>query len=272
MTIPKIDRDTFEKISKHVNEHYGIHLTEAKLNLVENRLMKRLRHLKVESFKEYTDVLFSKGGIEERNLLCDYLSTNKTYFYREPAHFEFLQKFIRESKANHSLSLWSAACSGGDEVYTLASILQENVKAKGLKYNILGTDISSRMIEEATEGKYSFDRISSLPAHLIDSFFDKVKGKDSSIEYKANNILKQSIRFQKFNLIKDIPGLNAKFDFIFCRNVLIYFKEETKLQVVNELIRKLKPGGYLMLGHCEGMLCRNTDLKQIQPAVFQMPQ
>jgi chemotaxis protein methyltransferase CheR len=267
--MPKIDRDAFEKISKHVNEHYGIHLTDAKQNLVENRLMKRLKYLKVESFKEYADVLFSKAGNEERTLLCDYLSTNKTYFYREPTHFEFLQKVISESKSNQSYSLWSAACSGGDEVYTLASILQENAKKKGFKYSILGTDISSRMINEAIEGKYSFERISQLPENLIDSYFDKVRA-NTAIEYKASNILRQSVRFQKFNLIKDIPGLSAKFDFIFCRNVLIYFKEETKLQVVNEMIKKLKPGGYLILGHCEGMLCRHTELKQIQPAVFQM--
>ncbi len=181
MTMPKIDRDAFEKISKHVNEHYGIHLTDAKLNLVENRLMKRLKHLKVESFREYTDVLFSKGGNEERSLLCDYLSTNKTYFYREPAHFEFLQKIIDESKSTQSFSLWSAACSGGDEVYTLASILQENAKKKGFRYNILGTDVSSRMIEEATEGKYSVERISQLPENLIESFFDKVKGQEQCL-------------------------------------------------------------------------------------------
>lgn len=269
--VPKIDKSTFEQISSYINQHYGINLTSAKLNLVENRLSKRLKHLKMDSYTQYADHIFSKHGKGELNLLCDYLSTNKTYFYRESAHFDFLQSVLDKEPPFQSYNFWSAACSAGDEVYTLSSILEDHARTAPLRYSILGTDISRRMIDEATEGKYAAARINTLPAHLIKNYFEKTEDDKNQEWYHADASIRKHVRFQQFNLIKDIPALPLRFDFIFCRNVLIYFKEETKLKVVNDMIQKLKPGGYLILGHCEGMLCRNTEMTQIRPSVFQKP-
>jgi chemotaxis protein methyltransferase CheR len=270
-TVPKIDKSAFEQISNYINHQYGINLTSAKLNLVENRLSKRLKLLKMESYSQYVDHIFSRNGKGELNLLCDYLSTNKTYFYRESAHFDFLQSILDRAPLFQTFNFWSAACSAGDEVYTLSSILEEHARKSPLRYSILGTDISRRMIDEATEGKYRAARINTLPAQLINHYFERTEDDKSQEWYCAQASIRKNTRFQQFNLIKDIPTLTMRFDFIFCRNVLIYFKEETKLKVVNEMIQKLKPGGYLILGHCEGMLCRNTDMVQVRPSVFQKP-
>jgi len=265
---PRISKEAFQQISNHVRRTYGINLSEAKRNLVENRLFKRLRLLQMDSYDRYIQHIFEPSGKQELELLCDFLSTNKTYFYREPAHFEFLQHLIAAAPDHKSWKVWSAACSGGDEVYTLGCIFEESLKRKALSYHILGTDISGRMIEEAKQGSYAHTRINQLPAHLIKSYFDK-RGDDRNNEsYTANATLRKNVRFQQFNLIKDIPGMSTGFDIIFCRNVLIYFQEETKHRVVADLISKLNPGGHLVLAHCEGMLCRNTALKQVNPAVF----
>jgi chemotaxis protein methyltransferase CheR len=266
---PRITKEAFEQISTYVNRTYGINLTEAKRNLVENRLFKRLRHLRMSSYAQYIKHIFEPNGKEELELLCDFLSTNKTYFYREPAHFDFVQNLINTSAPNRHWKVWSAASSGGDEAYTLSCLFEEGSKKRELQYNILGTDISSRMIEEAKEGKYAHPRISQLPAYLTKTYFDKIQDDKNQEWYSANFSIRRNVRFRTFNLIKDIPTLPGTFDIIFCRNVLIYFKEEMKHQVVAELIRKLSPGGYLILAHCEGMLCRNTGLKQVSPAVFQ---
>lgn len=266
---PRISKEAFDQLSKYVNRTYGINLSEAKRNLVENRLFKRLRYLRMGSYAQYIDHIFEPAGKQELDLLCDFLSTNKTYFYREPAHFDFVQKLLADSPANKLWKVWSAACSGGDEVYTLSCIFEDSAKSKALQYSILGTDISGRMIDEAKAGKYPGGRINGLPSHFIKSYFDKTDDDKKQEVYTASAVLRKNVRFQQFNLIKDIPGLSLGFDIIFCRNVLIYFKEETKHQVVADLISKLNPGGYLFLAHCEGMLCRNTGLKQVSPAVFQ---
>lgn len=265
---PRISKEGFDQISTYVNRTYGINLSEAKLNLVENRLLKRLRYLRMNSYAQYIHHIFEPAGKIELDLLCDFLSTNKTYFYREPAHFHFVQKLLSEPPENKFWKVWSAACSGGDEVYTLSCIFEDSANCKAAPYSILGTDISGRMIEEAREGKYSTARINQLPTHFIKNHFEKMEDDKKHEVYSASAAIRKNVRFQQFNLIKDIPSLSQGFDIIFCRNVLIYFKEETKHQVVADLISKLNPGGYLILAHCEGMLCRNTGLKQISPAVF----
>jgi chemotaxis protein methyltransferase CheR len=265
---PRISKEGFEQISKYVNNTYGINLSEAKQNLVENRLFKRLRFLKMSSYAQYIRHIFEPGGRQELELLCDLLSTNKTYFYREPAHFHFLENLLKSAPAGKSWKAWSAASSGGDEAYTLSCLFEDALKVNPLHYSILGTDISKRMIDEARDGSYPHSRINLLPSQFTKTYFIKTQDERKGELYSASPVIRKNVRFQQFNLIKDIPGLNEKFDIIFCRNVLIYFKDEMKQKVVKDLITKLNPGGYLMLGHCEGMLCRNTGLKQIGPAIF----
>ena len=265
---PRISKEGFAQISKYVNNAYGINLSEAKQNLVENRLYRRLKFLRMNSYSQYIRHIFEPAGKQELELLCDLLSTNKTYFYREPAHFHFLQNLLGNAPGDKSWKVWSAASSAGDEVYTVSCIFEDARRIKPLHYTILGTDISSRMIDEANVASYPYSRIKLLPSHHVKNYFIKTEDDREGVFYSAGPVIRKNVRFQQFNLIRDIPALSEKFDIIFCRNVLIYFKEEMKQQVVKDLISKLKPGGYLMLGHCEGMLCRNTGLKQIGPAIF----
>lgn len=266
-TLPRITKKAFDRISDHVLRNYGINLTDSKRNLVENRLMKRVRELSLSNFEEYTQHLFDANGKEELSLICDFLSTNKTYFNRESSHFDFLNKVVKNTPAGSNLSIWSSACSAGDEVYTIAAWLQEWGHTN---YSILGTDISNRMLEEAQGGIYHSSRLSQLPGYMLKKHLIKVKDEKAEL-FEVQPELKRNVQFKKFNLIKDMASMTQKFDIIFCRNVLIYFTDSTKRTVIEGLIKKIKPGGYLLLGHCEGMLARETGLVQVQPSVFKVP-
>jgi len=268
----RLSSTTFNTISNHIRQKYGINLSITKHYLVENRLYRRLQHFGHASFEEYQKFIFSNEGKEELNLLCDYLSTNKTYFYREPNHFTFFNKILNQTHQPKHISIWSSACSTGDEAYTL-SILFEDFKqlhpTHDLYCSILGTDISSRVLDKAKLAIYDHSHLQFLPTTYINRYFKKEEIGTSNTRYKLNNNVKKNVQFKRLNLIKDIFGMNTKFDFIFCRNVLIYFEHATKVKVCNDLIKKLNPGGYLILGHCEGMICKSPELTQVQPSIFQ---
>lgn len=277
LTSLKISNKNFEKLSIYILQNYGINLTSDKKKLVENRLCKKVISSEFGSLDEYLEYIFSLSGKDELSLISDLLSTNKTYFYREPAHFLYFEKFLKSIEKPKKINLWSVACSSGDEVYTLSAILHEhlskiNNSKKGLVYSILGTDISSKMIQSAKLGEYDQSRLLTLPKFLIQKYFTKEQKQLGEYTYKVHPTLKRNISFKYFNLIKDFPLNHQQYDIIFCRNVLIYFLEETKIKVVQELIKRLKPGGLLFLGHCEGFLCQNTELIQIQPSIFKKPE
>lgn len=267
-----IDKRSFDRIRKHVHQRYGINLSLAKKNLVENRLFKRLRNYNFESYSEYNDYIFSPQGRRELALLSDYLSTNKTYFYREHAHFEFFNSYLKKLDHRKSLSIWSAASSTGDEAYTLSILLNEfneRTLSQKINFSILGTDISANVINNAKEAVYKKSHVESLPGPLLAKYFKKIPLDNGTVDYNLIDKARNRVHFKKLNLIHEIPSVVQKFDIIFCRNVLIYFNNENKTKVNNQLINSLKPGGFLILGHCEGFVCQSTKVKQVQPAVFQ---
>jgi len=261
---------SFNRISKYAREAFGINLTTVKKNLVENRLAKRVRHHGFKNLDEYANYLFTPLGKAELSLIGDYLSTNKTYFYRESAHFDFLMDYFRKTTAS-SLNIWSAACSFGDEAYTISAIADQVKKKnnKSFHTHILGTDISSKVLTEAKRGEFPYDRIKTLPSYLLKPYFKKDYSITEKKIFKAIPEMQKSVQFRKLNLINEIPRVGKQFDIIFCRNVLIYFQQETKEKVVSQLIDQLKPGGFLFLSLCESILGRNAKVQQIQPSVFQ---
>lgn len=266
-----IDQRSFDNIRKHVHQRYGINLSLAKKNLVENRLFKRLRHFNFDSYSEYHDYIFSSQGRQELALLSDYLSTNKTYFYRESAHFDFFKNYLKEFDTRKNLSVWCAASSTGDEAYTLSILLNEHNErnlTQKINYSILGTDISSSVIEIAKNAVFKKSHLEELPNPLLTKYFTKVPLDKGMLNYRLIDRARQFVQFKKLNLISEIPTVIQKFDIIFCRNVLIYFDNENKTKVSNQLINSLKPGGYLILAHCEGFVCKSTKVEQVQPAVF----
>jgi chemotaxis protein methyltransferase CheR len=265
---PKLSEKDFSRISQFIHQQFGIKLPITKLTLVESRLIKRVTQLNIKSFTEYVGFVFSKEGMDELNILIDHISTNKTDFFREDIHFKFLTNHIKLNKVVRPLKFWSAACSSGEEPYSISMVLEE-MNANNTfcgSYNILGTDISNTILNRAIKGEYTTKTIENIPKDYQKKYFIGSNG-----TVMVNSLLRKNISFKRFNLIDDVQYvlLNQKFDFIFCRNVLIYFDQPTQVKVINNLIKSLAPGGFLFLGHSETLMGKQFPVIQIQPTVYQ---
>ena len=246
----------------------GISMSDGKKPLVSGRLAKRLRAHGMKSFDEYLDYITKGDGADnsEFQIFVDLLTTNETYFYREPQHFEFLK---REILAKHDpsklLRVWSAASSSGEEAYTLAMIISDML---GLRANweIIGTDISTTMIAAAQKAIYNEHRVRLVPNDMRYKYL--LRGSDKYHGYVAvAPELKKHVRFEHYNLVESTPR-KEMFDVIFCRNVLIYFDKNTKIKVLERLCAQLKSGSYLMTGHSESLHGMVPQLKSIKPSVY----
>jgi len=260
----------FAKLSKFIYGEYGIKMPPEKRIMLQSRLQKRLRALKIYSFKDYIEYVFSKDGTNEIVHMMDVVSTNKTDFYREPAHFEYLRTTILPQlyEEKKSIKLWSAGCSSGPEVYTLAIELSEfSINNAGFDYSILGTDISTLMLKKAYSAIYAEDMVQMIPVELKRKYLLKSKDKTKKL-IRVNQNLRKKAKFQRVNFMDDSYPVNEQFDIIFCRNVLIYFDRETQEKVINKLCRHLRQGGYFFLGHSESITNINVPLKQLKPTVY----
>lgn len=273
-----ISKLEFEKIAQFVYEQVGIHLPLHKINLVKGRLSKRLRHLGFNSFSEYYKYLISDETGEELLMLTNEISTNVTSFFREPSQWEYLEKELKKIEINSKdkkIRVWSAACSSGQEPYTIAMFLLNNLKnPNSWDIKILATDISEEILLKAAKGIYSEDDIKGLPKNMLAKYFERIKKplKDEMIfEYKIKDNIKQMIKFRKFNLVHSSYSFikEQTFDFIFCRNVMIYFDATTKNKVVLNLIDKVKKNGHFFIGHSESLVSMNkTDIKLQAPSIY----
>lgn len=241
--------------------------------MLESRLAKRLRVLNMATFKEYIQYLTGKEGMaDELVKMIDVVSTNKTDFFREPHHFDFLQRTILpqfKQEGKQTINIWSAACSSGEDPYTIAMVLQDYVNAnRGFDYNIFGSDISTDMLQKAATAVYSLDRVADIPIAIKQRYL--LKSKDSlKPTVRIIPELRKKVQFGRINLMDNTLPVKEKFDLIFCRNVLIYFDRETQTQVVRKLMDKLKPDGYLFIGHSESLFQTNLDVRQIKPTIYQ---
>ena len=263
----------YAKLSSYIMDHYGIKLPAHKKTLLQCRLQKRLKALQQTSFREYVDYVFSaKGQLEEISNMIDAVSTNKTDFFREPAHFDFLlnqgiKKYLIGSGKNQ-ISIWSAGCSSGEEPYTIAMIMKEfGAGEPGFNFSILATDIADSVLERAIKGIYNEDKASIIPTDFKRKYL--LKGKNTQqYNVKISQELRNKIDFGKFNLLtKDFAHL-GKFDMIFCRNVLIYFEREIQFGILQRFCNQLNKGGYLFLGHSESITGFSLPLEQIKPTLF----
>ena len=242
----KLSEAEFGRISTFVTSNYGIRLPKEKKVMVEGRLQKRLRATGSTSFKQYLELVFGDHGETELVNMIDAISTNKTDFYRESAHFDFLTNTVlpqfREKNQKRSLSIWSSAASTGEEIYTMAMVLEEyNLKQsidKQLDYRILGTDISVEALKQAVNAVYKFERIKDVPFDLRAKYFLKSKDRESNT-VRVIPKLRNRATFRRFNLIDSHYNLEQNFDIIFCRNVLIYFDKAAQESVINILCGKL---------------------------------
>ena len=264
----------FRKLSQFIYDGYGIKLSDSKKSMLEGRLQKRLHQNQLNSFKRYFDFLTSPKGKMEVIHMVDCVSTNKTDFFREPAHFEFLAdeilpQFSKSYGSSKSLTIWSSACSSGEEVYTTAIVMEEFIRNGGAtNYSILGTDISYEILKNAINGVYPEKSIEKIPQSIKKEYFLKSKNKELNL-VRVIPKLRNKTSFSRLNLMQGCYGEQSKYDIIFCRNVLIYFDRRTQEEVVRKQCYTLKKGGYFFLGHTESINGMDLPLKQIVPTVYQ---
>jgi chemotaxis protein methyltransferase CheR len=243
----------------------GINMSPAKKPLVTSRLAKRLRHYGLSSYGGYFQMITAANGKTELQVAVDLLTTNETHFFREPKHFEFLsQHILPERKPGKPLRIWSAACSSGEEPYSIAMLLDE--KLGSAPWEIVASDLSTRVLDKARSGLYPIDRMLEIPRHYLSNYCLKGTGSQEGtllIERK----LRERVQFMQHNLIEEPPKL-GEFDVIFLRNVMIYFDQDTKRQVVSHLLSRLRPGGYFLIGHSETLNGVSDDVRLVKPAVY----
>lgn len=248
--------EDFRFIQQLVATHAGINLTERKRELVYGRLWKRIRELRLESFREYCNLL-KKADPEEIAHCINAITTNVTSFFRESHHFYFLMDWLRgrardPNPAKRKVRIWSAGCSSGEEPYSIAiSILLAGVDLSDWDIEILASDIDSEVLKKATAGIYKMDRISGLN-DAQRKFFQRGTGDNEGL-VRINPKLREMITFKPINLLGTWTTGQESFDLIFCRNVIIYFTVEDRQRLLQRFADQLKPGGYLILGHSESV-------------------
>lgn len=263
-----IDRRTFEKISRLVYDLTGIRLGPNKEALVCARIGKRIRKLGLPDFKTYYMLLEQDDSGEEVQELLNAISTNVTHFFRESRHFELLGRFARQwsQEGRTRFRFWSAACSTGEEPYSMAMMLREAL-AYTNDVKILATDISTEVVEKARAGIYSSKSLSNVPRHYAKTYFTK-KTFPHGDDYRISSELQSMVTFGSINLSRIPYPLKGPLDIIFCRNVMIYFDNDVRRRLLAELYRLLRPGGYLMVGHAESLSGMLSEFKSIEPSVY----
>jgi len=267
----KLTDNEFLEFVNLMHKNYGIDLSKKRI-LIEGRLSNLIERKGMNSFSQYLDNI-KKNNKEEITILINKLTTNYTYFYREENHFKYLKEVILpyEEKNNKTkvLNIWSAGCSSGEEPYTLAMVINDYFKFSGSNWNIqiLATDISENVLSKAREGIYSEESITKLPEPYKKRYFEKTADNN----FQVSPEIKKCVTFKVFNLMDPMVVKN-KYDVIFCRNVMIYFNAETKMNIVNKFYDATKPQGYLMIGHAETIQRNQSKFTYINPAIYKKEQ
>ena len=264
----EFDDKDFEYIRNKVTESAGIHLTEAKRELIYGRLSKRLRALELDSFKQYCDILKS-GDMEEFARCVNAITTNVTSFFRENHHFQYLSETVLpelfkkcENQSKKELRIWSAGCSSGEEPYSIAITIREYMpNLHNWDVKILATDLNSEILDIARTGIYRAQLLENMPVARRNRWFRKGVGNNDGFVRVVPEI-RELLHFRKLNLTGQWP-MQKSFDIIFCRNVVIYFNQETRRNLVNRFVDSLKDDGYLFVGHSESLLGITDRLKSV---------
>ncbi len=268
----RLSSRNFKRLASYIYDYSGIKITEAKVTMLEGRLRRRLRVTGHQSFDRYCEYLFDEGGIDkEAVVLIDVVTTNKTDFFREPNHFEFMCSHILPELARRGsqpIRIWSSACSIGAEPYTIAMLLEEFATLQnGPNYFILATDLSTDVLDKARRGIFSQEMVDPVPPALISKYVRYSRDPERA-QVRIVPKLRSRIGFARLNLMDPSYEIGEAVDMIFCRNVLIYFDKDTQLQVLNKLCSKLSVGGHMFIGHSESIAGMNLPLRQIANTVF----
>lgn len=273
LTMHRLTRQQFDSIAEIVYGNCGINLELSKKTMVESRLNRRLRALNIPTFENYLNLISSREGIENELVnMIDVVTTNKTDFFREKHHFDFLIDTVLpdffDQQQHKTLKVWSSACSSGEEPYTLAMVLEEFSRShRGFEYEILASDISTQILQKAVDAIYPADRALDIPVEYRSKYLLKSKSQEFP-KIRIVSELRSKVKFEYINLIDSDLHVDRIQDIIFCRNVLIYFDRDTQLKVIKNLLRNLRPGGLLFIGHSESLHFFDLPIKQVRPTIF----
>jgi chemotaxis protein methyltransferase CheR len=261
----------FEQFRRLAYEKFGLDLRDGKETLVSARLGKKIRELNFRSFQEYYRYVLEDPTGEALTALIDALATNHTSFFRESVHFEFLRKEILPGlRGRDRIAVWSAACSTGEEPYTIAfSVLEELGEPALAKTRILATDISTRALARAQTGAYPAERFEGVPIQQLRRYLLRGEQRFKNW-YRVKPEVRAMVEFRRVNLMESFSHLGT-FPVIFCRNVMIYFDKPTRQDLVNRLAGCLEPGGYLLIGHAESLNGVDHPLRYLRPAIYRKP-
>ncbi|GJL67366.1 MAG: chemotaxis protein methyltransferase [Nitrospirales bacterium] len=271
MTTTLSDKE-FEQFKYLIYQQVGITLDAPKKTLLVSRLGKRLRDLQLSSYQAYYDRVSGEGGEEELMKLLDLVSTNKTDFYREPVHFDFLrEQILPEMQPAKTLRIWSSASSSGEEPYTIAMTLFDAIAdINRWDIKILASDISTRVLAKASSGIYEEERVRQLSNDLVKRHFLRGKGPQEG-KLQVRPQIARLVAFRRINLMDPTFPIRSQLDVIFCRNVMIYFDRPTQAKLMNKFFRYLRPGGYLFIGHSESLQWIDHQFRYLRPTIYQKP-
>lgn len=265
----ELTMDDFHTLTSFLKEKYGLNLTHKKA-FIEARLCNYILSMGFSDFSQYVRHLFSDPSGTEFINLIDKLTTNHTYFMREVDHFQYLNDVVlpelTSTITDFDLRIWSAGCSSGEEPYTLAMLFKRYFKKIPLIWDtrILATDINTRVLNMAKQGEYPALALQHLPQDWIDEFFTITKDNN----YRIKDEIKNEVLFRKYNLLDPVVPFSKKLHIIFCRNVMIYFDQDTKAKLIKRLYDMTEPGGYLFIGHSETIDKDHNPYRYVKPSIY----
>lgn len=268
----RISPRNFKRLAGYIFNYSGIKITESKLTMLEGRLRRRLRATGIDGFDAYCTFLFDNDGLATESVhLIDVVTTNKTDFFREPNHFDYMRDVALpelHARGVRRIRSWSSACSIGAEPYTMAMVLEDyRVNDRGPDYSILATDLSTDVLQKAQRGIYPAEMIDPVPADMQQRYVMQSRDREARL-VRISPRLRSKVGFMRLNLMDRGYKVGDPMHIIFCRNVLIYFDKKTQLHVMQNLCDCLAPGGYLFIGHSESIATMNLPVRQIANTIF----
>jgi chemotaxis protein methyltransferase CheR len=264
----------FSRLSEFIERELGIKMPPVKRVMLESRLSRRVRRLSLPDYSAYVEYVFSEEGLRTELIhMIDAVTTNKTDFFREADHFDFLLNRLlpdRKKKGGAPFRVWSAGCSTGEEPYTMAMVLEEHRRTDpSFAWTLMATDISTKVLTLAMEGIYEMEKIMPVPLEYRKRYFLKSKDPNRSL-VRVKPELRKRMDFRRLNFMDEDFGLRETFDMIFCRNVLIYFERMTQEKLLRKFCDRLAPDGYLFLGHSETLTGMDLPLRSIAPTIYRI--
>jgi len=272
--VMKLSPEGFDRLARFVTGELGIKMPNSKISMMQARLVRRVKELDLRSIEQYGEYLFSAGNKEERDHFINAITTNKTDFFRESEHFQYLTQVALPSLQKNPgfdptrMRAWSAACSSGEEPYTLGMVLGEYSRRQPqFDFEILGTDVSTKVLHTAQRGVYAEELIDPVPLEMRRRYL-LLSTDPANRVVRIVPALRQKVSFHRLNFMDANYRIKERFDIIFLRNVLIYFDRPIQEAVVNRVCAHLKPGGYLFISHSESLSELNVPVKRVHTAVY----